>query len=193
MLSQKRITKRVVDGLKVEPSEYAVWDAQLEPRARFGFIRCDGDKLLQAGNLENLIDRRLKPEDHKTTFGRSSLLCRLQNDPQARRRNKSDFSHVKDDPWISSTEGGADSRFQIWAGQGIESTDDAIHRHSPCHFGSDFQFNSSNHVLLGVSSATKSAVGRNEIRLRRTSKVSLKALEQFCNLASRSYAPELSP
>jgi hypothetical protein len=43
---------------------------------------------------------------------------------------------------------------------------------------------------LGVSSATKSAVGRNEIRLRRTSKVSLKALEQFCNVASRSYAPE---
>jgi integrase len=28
-MASQRITKRVVDGLKVEPSEYAVWDAQL--------------------------------------------------------------------------------------------------------------------------------------------------------------------
>src|SRR5262249_24693369 len=98
--------------------------SRAELRARLGFIRCYGYKLLQAGNLKDLIDRRLKAEDRKTSFGCSSLLCCLQNDPKPRRRNKGDFTHVKDDPWIFSTEGGADSRFQNPAGQCIESPGD---------------------------------------------------------------------
>jgi integrase len=60
MLSQKRITKRVVDGLKVEPSEYAVWDAQL---SGFGVrVRPTGAKsyvvLYRAGTGRGAPQRR---------------------------------------------------------------------------------------------------------------------------------------
>ena len=35
--------------------------SRAELGARVGFIRCDGNELLQSGNLKDLIDGRLKP------------------------------------------------------------------------------------------------------------------------------------
>jgi hypothetical protein len=60
MSGQKKITKRVVDGLKVEPSEYAVWDAQL---SGFGIrVRPTGAKsyvvLYRAGTGRGAPQRR---------------------------------------------------------------------------------------------------------------------------------------
>jgi hypothetical protein len=63
MSGQKRITKRVVDGLKVEPSEYAVWDAQL---SGFGVrVRPTGAKsyvvLYRAGSGRGAPQKRFPP------------------------------------------------------------------------------------------------------------------------------------
>jgi hypothetical protein len=87
------------------------------------------------------------PKIASPPFGCRRLLCRHQDDPEAGRRNKSDFAHVKEDPWICPAEGRGHSRFQIWAGRSVESSNDTKHRHCVCHFGSDFQFNSSGAVL----------------------------------------------
>src|SRR5260370_13929991 len=102
--------------------------------ARFGFIRYDGDDGFQAGMLEDLADRRLKPKYRKASVGRLCMLCGQHNSPEARGRNISDFAHVKDDPWIPPIDGGDGCRLQIRAGHGVDFPDDTAQRHSACCF-----------------------------------------------------------
>src|SRR5207302_6931396 len=107
---------------------------------RFGFIRCNGDDSSEAGNLEDLTDRRLKPKYRKASVRRLCMLGGQHNDPDARGRNISYFPHIKDDPRTSCIDGGAGSRLQIRAGYGVDFPDDTIQRHSVCYFVLDFQF-----------------------------------------------------
>jgi hypothetical protein len=109
-------------------------------RTRFSFIRCDGDELLQARNLEDFIDRRLNSEDRKASSGRRCPFCRHHNDPKASGRNKGDFTHVEDDPWSPSAQGRADSRLQILAREAVYSASDTIHGQPVCYFALDVQF-----------------------------------------------------
>jgi len=68
--------------------------SRAEFRARFGFIQCDRDELLQAGNLEDLVDRGLNPKIARPPLAAAACFA-VTKRPEAGGSNQGDFSHVE--------------------------------------------------------------------------------------------------